>query len=68
MDELVDILEEERRNVLETIPLAEADSCLGWEPSMEYCGDREHLEWKLEKLDRLLKYVLPHYRETIKIF
>ena len=68
MDELTAILEEERRNVLETIPLVEADSCLGWEPSMEYCGDREHLEWKLEKLDRLLKYVLPHYRETIKIF
>ena len=35
---------------------------------MEYCGDREHLEWKLEKLDRLPKYVLPHCRKTIRIF
>ena len=63
---MVSILEEELQNVLETIPLVEADSRLGWEPSMEYACDREHLEWKLEKLERILKYTIPHYRATLK--
>lgn len=35
----------------ETIPLVEADSSLGWEPSMFYVADREHLEWKLRQLE-----------------
>ena len=44
------MLDDEELNVRETIPLVEADSSLGWEPSMFYVADREHLEWKLRQL------------------
>ena len=43
----------ERANAERAIPLVERDSRLGWEPSMEYIGDAEHIQWKL----RHLKYV-----------
>ena len=58
MEELIDTIEklllDEMENVKATIPLVEKDSRLGWEPSMEYVTDKEHLEWKI----RQLKYVL----------
>ena len=44
------VLDDEEANVRETIPLVEDDSSLGWEPSMFYVADREHLEWKLRQL------------------
>lgn len=37
----------EIENAKSTIPLVEFDSRLGWEPSMEYMCDREHIEWKI---------------------
>lgn len=37
-----------------TIPLVEADSRLGWEPSMEYMGDKACIEWKI----RHTKYII----------
>jgi len=37
----------EIENAESTIPLVEYDSRLGWEPSMEYMCDREHIEWKI---------------------
>jgi len=68
LDEMTAILEEEKKNVQETIPLVEADSSLGWEPTLEYACDREHLEWKLGKLDSVIKYTIPNYRLTVKKF
>ena len=44
------VLDDEEKNVRETIPLVDVDSSLGWEPSMFYVADREHLEWKLRQL------------------
>ena len=41
-----------------TIPLVEADSRLGWEPSMEYLGDAAHLRWKIEQARRVLTHEL----------
>ena len=35
------------------LPLVDADSSLGWEPTMEYCGGREQIEWKLRRMERL---------------
>ena len=43
-----------KKNAEETIELVEKDSRLGWEPSMEYMGDREHIEWKIKHT----KYVI----------
>ncbi|MBQ6846311.1 MAG: hypothetical protein IJO61_04195 [Oscillospiraceae bacterium] len=45
------ILSDEYLNTQKTIPFVEKDSRLGWEPSMEYIGHKENLEWKLSQLD-----------------
>lgn len=44
----------ERENVERTLPLVDFDSRLGFEPSMDYVGDRAHLEWKLSVMDRVV--------------
>lgn len=44
---LIEIGECEIKNAESTIELTEADSRLGFEPSMEYMCDAEHLNWKL---------------------
>ncbi|MBR4234718.1 MAG: hypothetical protein IKR85_01495 [Clostridia bacterium] len=44
---MAEIAEDEIANAARTIPLVEADSRLGYEPSMEYMCDRAHLEWKI---------------------
>ena len=49
----------EMANAEAAIPLVEADSRLGWEPSMEYMADRAHLEWKIAQLQRVLEHELP---------
>ncbi|OQA86049.1 MAG: hypothetical protein BWY31_01550 [Lentisphaerae bacterium ADurb.Bin242] len=51
LDELDALLENEKENVLDTIPYVLRDSRLGWEPSMEYVCDEWHLEWKLRQLE-----------------
>jgi len=45
------LLQKERQNAAQTIPLVEYDSVLGFEPSMEYVTDRKRLEWKLNQVD-----------------
>jgi hypothetical protein len=49
----------EIENVKATIPLADFDSRLGFEPSLEYYCDVEHLEWKLRHMDRILTDDIP---------
>ena len=49
-EELLAILDDEERNVRELLPFVEADSQLGWEPSMRYVADGKCLEWKLAQL------------------
>ena len=53
----------EKENVTATIPLVQADSRLGWEPSMEYACDEDALRWKLRQLDYELDIILPKYRK-----
>ena len=48
--ELEAVLDDEEANVRELMPYVEADSQLGWEPSMRYVTDRRCLEWKLQLL------------------
>ena len=56
---------EECDNARRAIPAVEYDSRLGWEASMEYMCDREHLEWKIDctnkavdELEEMLKPLL----------
>ena len=65
VDRLLEIIEEERANVERALPLAEADSRLGWEPSMDYVGGAWHLRWKLHQLSVLKDRTLPAYRKSI---
>ena len=64
IDELESILLRERENVLDTIPVVELDSRLGWEPSMDYTTDKKGLEWKLRQLDYELNFKIPTYRKA----
>lgn len=57
--EMTELGEAEVANAAAAIPLVEADSRLGWEPSMEYMTDRAHLEWKIAQLRRVLDEELP---------
>lgn len=46
--EMLRIGQAEIRNAEAAIPLAEFDSRLGWEPSMEYMADPAHILWKIQ--------------------
>lgn len=56
----------EMENAEQTIPLVEADSRLGWEPSMEYICDKAHLEWKLRQVRQVLQMELPRYMAGVQ--
>ncbi len=62
--ELEKIVLRERENVLDTLPLVQADSRLGWEPSMEYTTDEKGLLWKLRQLDYELNFKIPTYKKA----
>ena len=40
----------EYANAKAALPLVEADSRLGWEPTMEYAGGPEQIRWKLKRM------------------
>ena len=54
-------------NAEDTIPLVEKDSRLGWEPSMDYMTDAEHLRWKIAQVRAVLAYELPEYQRIAKL-
>lgn len=66
-DKMDALLNAERNVVMDTIPLVEADSRLGWEPSMLYMTDKWHLEWKLRQLDYVQNYELANYRKGLSL-
>ena len=41
----------EYANAKAALKFVEADSRLGWEPSMEYCGGPEQIRWKLALME-----------------
>ncbi|WP_409345527.1 hypothetical protein [Paenibacillus sp. MBLB4367] len=67
LDELVKIAEAELVNAEAAIPLTEADSRLGWEPSMDYMTDPDHLHWKIRQIRSLLDSELPGYRKSLAL-
>lgn len=64
--EMTRIGKAEIRNAEETIPLVEADSRLGWEPSMEYMTDAYHLKWKIRQVEMVLENELPMYKSSLR--
>ena len=59
-----ELAEAEIANATAAIPLVDADSRLGWEPSMEYMADREHLEWKIAQVRGVLDEEIPARRRA----
>lgn len=66
-DKMDVLLNQEREVVLDTIPLVERDSRLGWEPSMLYMTDKWHLEWKLRQLDYVQGHELDIFRRSLDL-
>jgi hypothetical protein len=65
LDAMLALAEREIANARETIPLVEADSRLGWEPTMEYMTDRAHLEWKIRQVQNVTGDLVPAYRRAV---
>lgn len=63
--EMIQLAGAEIRNAEETITVVEADSRLGWEPSMEYIGDARHIRWKIKQLTQVIENELQVYRQVI---
>ena len=63
VDKLLEICRAEEKNALDTIPLVEFDSRLGYEPSMEYMTDKAHIDWKLGLMREVMEKELPSYYE-----
>ena len=63
VDEMMQIAKEEIKNAQNTIPLVEFDSSLGYEASMEYMCDKEHLEIKIDLVKKVIENELPKYYE-----
>ena len=67
LDKLEIIARCEIQNAQNTIPVVEANSRLGWEPSMEYVTDKWHLEWKIKQVKNVLENEIPVYRKIVKL-
>ena len=65
VDQMIALAEAEIQNARDTIPLVEADSRLGWEPSMEYIGDARHLKWKIRQTQQVIDNELKFYYKII---
>jgi len=65
LDQIEALAQREMDNTRACIPAVEADSRIGWEPSMEYVADRWHLEWKLRQVESALREVAA-YRSIVE--
>ena len=62
IDDMEELLKKERSNAESAIPFVQQDSRLGWEPSMEYMTDEEHIRWKLRQIDYVINTELKNTR------
>ena len=53
--QMIELGEAEIQNAEATIPLVQADSRLGWEPTMEYMADPYHLNWKIDVTRKVME-------------
>ena len=67
LDQMTEIAKADIENAKMTIPLVEYDSRLGYEPSMEYMCDKEHLDWKINVVTRIINEEIPDIRKTGKV-
>lgn len=53
VEEMQRIATDEIENAQGILWAVEMDSSLGWEPSMEYLGDAEHIQWKIQQVKQI---------------
>lgn len=66
LDALRKIGTAEIENAKATLPLVDFDSRLGFEPSMDYTGDRAHIEWKIGVMNKILNEEIPEIEVDLK--
>jgi len=66
LERMLELGRAEIANARAAIPLVEADSRLGWEPSMEYMTDRERLDWKIGQVTQVIDEAIPAYRRALE--
>ena len=67
ISEIERLANEEIKNAENAIPLVELDSRLGWEPSMEYMTDVEHITWKIRQVRYVLESELVTYKKSLEL-
>ncbi|WP_214626226.1 hypothetical protein [Paenibacillus agaridevorans] len=65
--QLEQLAEREIANAEAAIPLVEADSRLGWEPSMEYMTDTAHIKWKIAQVRSVLDREFIQYKSSMAL-
>lgn len=65
-DEMTKVILDEKENAERAIEFVRKDSCLGWEPCMEYMGDESRIRWKIKHLEYVLDFELACYKKGIK--
>lgn len=66
LDEMESICRAEIKNAEEAIAYVQMNSRLGWEPSMEYLGDEEHIRWKIAQVESVINVELKSFRHNCK--
>ncbi len=61
VEEMREIMREEIKNAEAAIECTDYDSRLGWEPSMEYIADSDHLRWKISQVKYVMESELEEY-------
>ena len=65
IERLEEIAREEIENAKSAIPYVRKNSRLGWEPSMEYLGDEEHILWKISQVESMIEHELGGWKKGI---
>jgi len=65
LDEMIEIAHAEIENAKECIQYLEVDSRLGWEPSMEYIGTPDRIEWKIKLMNYVLNHEISRYKRCV---
>jgi len=55
----------EIQNAESAIPLVMSDSRLGWEPSMAYMADAEHIRWKIRQVNYVIDTELKQFKQCL---
>lgn len=66
ISELEQIANDEIENAKSILWAVENDSILGWEPSMEYLGDAEHILWKIKQVENVRDTRLQEFKMCLE--